>query len=197
MKKKRIDLYVQRQKAKKQDRAKTGSRTKVGLVFLLLLVVLAAFLFLDTNRMEKKIETGNAVLNDPANLDRFEEINSLNQREAAYLSVRENLDGLDQILQSYPEVGRDLFSHFLMGNAPGITLSNISYTAATGQFTMSVEAASYSSWTQYISKLEKSPFITGFEYRGYQRDLGRDAYFSSFSFQLVDMSQSQEMVEED
>jgi hypothetical protein len=189
MKNKRIDLYVQRQKAKKQERSRVGGRTKVALAFLILLVAAAAFLLLDTNRMEKKTMEGNAVLNDPANLARYEEISSLNQREASYLSIKENLDGLNKIIDSYPDMNRDFFSHLMTGNAPGVVLSNFSYDAASGLFSMFVSAEGYAGWTQIISKLEESPYITGFEYAGYQRNLSQNIYSANYTFRLVKVTQ--------
>lgn len=186
MKNKQIDFFIRKKQWKKENQTNTyGPFAIVSAVVLLLLLLAAAFLIFDTNRMEKKISEGEAMLQDPQLLQFYEEVEELNQREAMYLSIKDSLANLDSITSTYPNVDTELFNHLLLGNDPGVVISNLSYDGASGQLSFGVTAKGYWAWDKFIVKLEKSPYFTGFNYYGYDRDIANDEYAAGFSVQLV------------
>ena len=186
MQNKRIDFFIRKERWKRDNRThRYGIFTIIALVILVVIIAAAAFLILDTMRMEKKIAEGEAMLQDPQLLQFYQDVESLNQRESMYLSIKESLANLDVITETYPNVDRNFFNHLLLGNDPGVSISNMSYDGNSGQFSFAVEVTGYGSWTKFINKMTNSPYFTGFNYIGYQKDIATDNYYSGFSVQLV------------
>lgn len=188
MKNKRIDFFLRKEEWKKENKkVKYGTFTIISVLVLILLLAGAAFLILDTARMEKKVAEGEAMLNDPQLLQFYEQVESLNQQETMYLTIKDSLANLDVITDTYPSVDREFFNHLLLGNDPGVEISGMSYDSSTGQFSFSVRAQGYGSWSKFISKMENSNYVTGFSYYGYDKDIEADTYYSGFSVQLVNV----------
>ena len=186
IKNKRIDFLVRKEEWKKDNRTyKYGSVTIISVVVLILFLAAAAFLIVDTARMGKKIAEGEAMLQDPQLLQLYQEVESLNQRENMYLSIKESLANLDEITATYPNVDREFFNHLLLGNEPGVTISNMGYDGNSGQFSFKVTATGYGPWTNFITKMEKSSYISAFNYFGYEKDNANDTYHSGFSVRLI------------
>lgn len=183
---KRIDFLVRKEQWKRDNRThKHGSVTIISVVVLIFLLASAAFLIADTARMEKKIAEGEAMLQDPQLLQFYQEVESLSQRENMYRSIKESLANLDEITATYPKIDREFFNHLLLGNDPGVAISNMGYDGNSGQFNFQVMATGYGAWTNFITKMEKSSYISAFNYFGYQKDIATDTYYSGFSVRLM------------
>lgn len=186
MKNKRIDFFLRKEQWKKESKSiKYGSMTIASIIILIFLLGTAAFLILDTARMDKKTAEGEAMLNDPQLLEFHKKVESLNQQENMYLAIKESLANLDIITATYPNVDREFFNHLLLGNDPGVAISGMSYDGASGQFSFGVTAQGYGSWSKFITKMENSNYFTEFSYYGYDKDIEADRYSSAFSVQLL------------
>ncbi len=193
IKNKRIDFFVRKQQNKRDNRTyRYGTFTTISIIILILFLSFAAFLVLDTARMERKIVEGEAMLQDPELLQFYQDVESLKQKERMYLSIKDSLANLDVITATYPNVDRHLFNHLLLENDPGLAISNISYDGNSGQLNFEVRSAGYGGWTNFVNKMENSSFISDFNYSGYQRDIASGTYFSGFSVRLVKESEEGE-----
>lgn len=186
MKRKYIDFYERREEAKKKSRkSERNLLLNILVVTLVFLILSAGFLIVD--KMITEYKTGNLqkYIEDPENMAKFQELENLKQREASYLSIKNNLNRLKEIGGSYPDVGKDFFEHINGENLPSLTLSSFTYDASSGRFSMYCVAGSYEAWDAFVSKIENSNYITDYQYTGYQRNLSNDTYSSAFNFKLV------------
>lgn len=186
MKNKQIDFFIRKKQWRKENRTNSfGPFAIVSSLVLVLLILGGSFLIFDTVRMEKKVAEGEAMLQDPKLLEFYERVEELNQRESMYLSIKDSLANLDSITSTYPNVDTQLLNNLLLGNDPGVVISNLSYDAASGQLSFGVMAKGYYAWDRFITKMEKSPYFSSFNYYGYDRDIATDDYSAGFSVRLV------------
>lgn len=186
MKNKHIDLLIQREKSRR-DYVKQISSARNKILFFLVAVIVfsAAFLLVDTNRLERKSASIDEMITSPESMHKYARITELKHKEADYATIIKDLSSIEGVVSSYPVAAKSFINFFVKDNPQGIEITGFSYNANSGIFNSHVRAKGYNNWTTFVNKIENSTYLTDYEYSGYERDGIQDIYSASFSFRLL------------